>query len=376
MCSWFAFVAVIIVAAIGTQMDREGHLSLRVARMVPVVFQGSALDTLAMDAIRRKDRYEGEVLSRRLIHRRPIPAESLSLYARALAASGKEVASAAALQSAAGRGWRDRFVQRAVIVSALQQGDNEVAVNRIIGLWRIGERDAWLKEVTQASLMSPAGVRKMRQTFIPRERFVDTNFFIWASSDLPLSTASQLGTAMRSQNGEFDCGKFSQQVDGLAYKGKLKAAIFFWDMFCKPNNSKDKEGISFDVDGDTPGPLNWRYPENASVTTWLEPIEGDRTLQYSSTSPLNRTIAKRYLDLEPGHYLLVRGKLKGHMGLAWQMKCVRRDKPFITGSFTIEKQEFTVARGCLVQELSIQARAGSGRVGPLSILRANSAISR
>lgn len=136
--AWFAGCALLCVLAVGFQFDRSARKDARVAAWTPEIFKGYALETQARDALANGAAEQGLAAAHELVRRRPIPAESLALYTNALLATGQGDAAPPPLMLAAQRGWRDRYVQRLMVLVGLQSGDWQSAAQRLIALWRQG----------------------------------------------------------------------------------------------------------------------------------------------------------------------------------------------------------------------------------------------
>ncbi|WP_155986513.1 hypothetical protein [Novosphingobium resinovorum] len=327
------------------------------------------METLARKAIQRGDNGAGELLARELVARRPIPAEGLSLYANALLANGNDETGASVLQAAAGRGWRDRFVQRIVIISALQQGTPEIAANRVAGLWRLGERGEWLKNLTRITLEAPGGLAAFERTLIDNDAHIATDFLSWGAANLPLTTVKRLAPQISAHHSKFDCVRFSAQTDRLIRNGRINSSMVVWDTFCMSPHREDAGQLRFTSIEAVPGPLDWRYRENPGVDVNLQQDSDDTVLHYASSDPLLKMIASRYLTLEPGRYDFRVGNVASSSGVDLRLNCIARDvivgmKPELGES---GRWSFQVPAECPVQQLSISVRSGIGEIDRIAV---------
>jgi hypothetical protein len=300
------------------------------------------------------------------VERRPIPAEGLSLYAAALLANGKTDAGAAVLQVAAGRGWRDRFVQRVVILSALQQDTPEIAANRVIALWRLGETGNWLEDLTQATLEAPGGLAAFENALIDRDPHLGTDFLIWATGSVPFETTASLARQMATHRSEFNCTRFSGQIENLLRDGRVLSATVVWDSFCATGQHSKTGDLRFATADSSPGPFDWRYPENPGLDVELLESSGRVVLHYSSSNPVLRIIARRFLVLSPGRHIVLFDKAGGHPDAKWSVACVTETES--KSGLRLEtggggQSYFTVPAQCAVQELTVAVRSGSGNIG-------------
>jgi len=368
--AWYAVLIAIAVVAVGLQLDRQARYDPALGALVPKAFRGDSLEALARSAFDRNDPSEGEALARELLERRPVPAEGLSLYATGLLANGKSDMAASVLQVAAGRGWRDRFVQHVVIASALQNGEPAVAAQRVIGLWRQGERADWLKDVTRTTLGERDGFAAFAAALSDGDNDFGANFLAWSATSLPAASVDRLARDLARNRTRFDCAWFSHESNRLVRDGRHDAAMAIWSAFCAGSRRTKINDMRFDESVDEPGPFGWRYPENAGVDTQISDDDGNLVLHYSNTDPLYHVIARRYLALSPGHYVLATDETTDTSAARWQIACIGSGAT----SHVIQLEEireglrpFIVQAGCTVQELTIAARLSTGEIGRIAI---------
>lgn len=357
-------MAFLAIVAVGVEADREARRDLRIAELVPSFFQSYALETLARQAYERNEMEKGKDLALRLVERRPVPAETLSLYARGLLGVGDVNAAEPALQLAAQRGWRDRFVQRVVIVSSLENGRPAVASERVLGLWRQGDQSDWLKALTRESLETPEGLATFKSRLIEREGYWVPGFLNWAANSLSMPAVSVLVNSLSSRYSPFDCAVISGETDRMVRAGKVNQAIVFWGGVCRAHMPSRSNTLAFNSPRYPSGPFSWRYPEGSSVSVDLANSEEGNVLDYENSSAVRQTIARRYLQLKPSTYVL--DKRNSNSGMEWKITCLDRGRISILpmSVYTAEAQiNFEVPGvGCQIQELRLVARAGTGKI--------------
>ncbi len=371
--AWYTVMLAIAVIAVGVQLDRQARYDPALGALVPEAFRWDALAALARSAFDRNNSREGEELARELVERRPVPAESLSLYATGLLANGKSDMAASILQVAADRGWRDRFVQHVVIASALQNDQPTVAAQRVVGLWRQGERAAWLKDLTRTTLSERGGLAAFAAALSEGENDFGANFLVWSAGSLPITLVDRLAQDFAKSGARFDCTWFSRESGRLVREGKHHSAMIIWNAFCAGTHHIAINDFRFVDTEDEPGPFDWRYPENAGVDIQLSDLDGQVFLHYSNTQPVYHVIAQRYAALAPARYDL-RVDETGAAGAGrWGIACIGRG----TAARDLKLEAdgtgvkfFVVPVGCTVQELSIAARSSSGDIGRIEIRRA------
>lgn len=368
--AWYAAIIGVAIIALGVELDRQGRHDPAVAAMVPGPFRGDALESLARSAFDQSENVNGMMLARQLVERRPIPAEGLSLYANGLLANGRPDLAAPVLQIAAGRGWRDRFVQHVVIASALQSGQPEIAAQRVIGLWRQGERANWLKDLTKATLVQRGGITAFESSLADHEYYFGAAFLTWAAANLPVTSVNRLARDMAKHHTQFDCTRFSDDADSLARNGKLAAATAVWNAFCPNAHRVDINNVNFEQSEEEPGPFDWRYPESAGVDIQLSQEHGGTALHYSNSEPVQHVIARRYLALAPAHYVFAVDKPTDSSVARWRIACIEAgtaSRELALHDFRDGHMSFVVPAGCSVQELSLAALLGSGVISRMEI---------
>lgn len=99
--------------------------------------------------------------ARKLVQRRPVPAEHLSLLAAAQAKAGDTSAGLVTIQQSARRGWRDRQAQETMLRLALSAGDDREAARRLAAIWALAGSDEDLAELAPLVLAKPAAREEM-----------------------------------------------------------------------------------------------------------------------------------------------------------------------------------------------------------------------
>lgn len=361
--AWYSAVASAAVVAVGVELDRQARQDPAIASTVPSVFQGYALEVLVRDAVHRNDLARGRELSRRLVERRPMPAEPLSLYAAGLMSGGEVEEAIPALQLAAQRGWRDRFVQRVVILSALQSHNPNVAAERLLGLWRQGDQSAWVKDLTRTTLGQPAGMAAFGNAFVVREGNWVPSFLNWAASNLPAQTVEAVANKLSSRYEFFDCRALSGEAENLVRGGKPAQAVALWNATCGYSRPERVDVLTFEEPWDQAGPFSWHYPDSAGVSIDVVHGGGRGLIKYKNTDVIRHVVARRYLQLDPATYSL---KVNySESGVEWQMACLSKENKFIIykSDYGFGQLKFKIPDyGCAVQELSAKIASGEGSI--------------
>jgi len=368
--AWYFFLIFIAVIAIGVELDRQAKHDPAIGSMLPAAVRSDALESLARLAFNRGDAAQGEALARQLVERRPVPAEGLSLYANGLLANGHPDLATSVLELAAQRGWRDRFVQKVVIASALQNDEPAVAAQRVVGLWRQGERADWLKELTRATLTAPKGLSAFADVIVDGDNSFGSDFLLWSAAAVQPASVEFLARDMARHRMHFDCAWFSGESDRLVRLGRHEAAAEIWNALCMGAHRRSMSDLSFVPSQDAPGPFDWKFPESPGVITEVLERQDGFVLHYSNAQPVYQVIARRYLTLGPGRHVLSSGNDSDSIAKRWNITCIEADgaaRELKLDEMSEGARSFVVPARCVVQELRFAARLASGEINRITI---------
>lgn len=164
---WWTFLGVIAIVTASVQLDRQSAVVTQIAPNVPSPARGFAQSQIVAQALLAQDNDRAVSEARRLVERRPIPAESLRLLAQAQFAAGQTDQSALTIQYAAQRGWRDPLAQESMLRLALAADDAPEAARRFAALFLFqGTDDALLEELAPMVLGQPGGAGRQTLTDI------------------------------------------------------------------------------------------------------------------------------------------------------------------------------------------------------------------
>jgi hypothetical protein len=372
--AWAFGVLLVGLAAIGLQMDREARSNGAIAAVVPSVFRGFALETLARQAYAAHDDARGLSYSRELVLRRPAPAETLSLLTRGLLVSGRQDAALAALLVTAQRGWRDRFTQQLMVVAAEQADDPTVAAQRLLALWRLGDRDVQVETLTQNALASENALTQFASG-ISRSDAWGTKFLIWGAGNLSIHALDIVGAALAKNKVAIDCGALSDTVTRLARTGNGAAATRLWSRSCSKGAVTDVAGFAFRASVDSAGPFDWRLPGQAELDVAVVRDAGGVALRYSNTGQLRVAIASRTAAMTPGaHSVGIEAEGDDGIGtrpIVLRLACISengRVGSVATMELRRQPTPFQIpVTGCVGQELILEAAHGDGLIRRLVI---------
>jgi hypothetical protein len=217
MIGRFVWFAVIIAAALGTavlQIDKQSERSPALARLVPAPLRNFAQTEIAHRALAGEDAAAALAEAERLVQRRPLPSEYLTLLAGAQVKAGRAEQAAQTIQIAGQRGWRDPMAQHAVLRIALAAGDTSEAARRYAALFlRNTTPNSLLLELGPAVLGEPdgAGQQTMVAIVVGAERWHAQ--FLRRGPDVMPPEAFAAITAQSLERGvNFDCGRLAQSI--------------------------------------------------------------------------------------------------------------------------------------------------------------------
>ena len=224
---WVLSLSLVAVITIGVQFDRESERNPALAQTVPGLFRSSAQPVIATSAIASDDAQKGLEEARKLVRRRPIPAEHLRILSQAQLEAGEVARGALTIQYAAQRGWRDGISQEAMLRFALQAGDMAEAARRYTALFlRRGTNDEQLEAVGGDILGDPGG--RGRATFsaiiIGSDRW-HGRFLRRGARVLPPDAFLEVFEGIVASGGEFDCNALRYSDNILRSRGTLDNGV-------------------------------------------------------------------------------------------------------------------------------------------------------
>ena len=130
---WIAALIAIGAVTSIAQLDRQSRYAPNMAAHVPAEFRAFAQAHITADAIDKAEANLALAEARRLVERRPVPAEHLRLLALAQF-KADDPRAATTIQLATQRGWRDPSAQEAMLRLASGTGNMEEAARRYAAL--------------------------------------------------------------------------------------------------------------------------------------------------------------------------------------------------------------------------------------------------
>lgn len=217
--AWYAAIFGLSMLIAALQIDRASERFPALAGLVPAPLRNFAQVHVAAEAAEGGGTAAALTEARRLVARRPVPAEHLTMLAVAQARAGDEAA--LTVQSAARRGWREPLAQEAMLRLALAAGDSPEAARRYAALFvRSATPDAMLQTLAVPVLGDPggpgrstfagivAGAQRWHQLFLRRGPTV-----------LPPDAFAEIIALALERGARFDCAELAAVIAPLARSG-------------------------------------------------------------------------------------------------------------------------------------------------------------
>ena len=220
---WIAMLLCVGVMTIFAQLDRSARFDSSLVPFVPAPFAAFAAQRETEMALLQGDPDRALSAARRLVDKRPIPAENLTLLAQAQALAGEDTAALQSLEAAAGRGWREPFAQNAMAAAALASGEREIAAQRIAALWAVGIDRPRLATLTRTMLSDQEGRIAFARQLAAEGRW-QSNFITGAASMAPGMHVADTVVRAREEGASLDCRALATLADGLAGSGEAELA--------------------------------------------------------------------------------------------------------------------------------------------------------
>lgn len=222
---WIALLFALAVVTTMLQLDRQADATLALAPFVPEPVRGYAQTRIALAAAEGADSAAALEEAKRLVRRRPIPAEHLTLLALAQTKAGMPEQAGLTIQIAAQRGWRDPVAQEAVLRLALAAGDEPEAARRYAALFlRAATPNTLLQEVGPAVLARTGGPgqRTLVDIISGTDRWHDT-LLRRGVQVMPPAAFADITLASIERGARFDCGILKQSLKALGQKDAATA---------------------------------------------------------------------------------------------------------------------------------------------------------
>jgi hypothetical protein len=214
---WLAALAAIALVTSALQIDKQAEATPAMARLVPQPLRNFAQTRVTATALDSGDPAAALAEAERLVRRRPLPAEYLTLLAAAQAKAGQADKAVGTIQLAGRRGWRVAAAQEAMLRLALANNDRPEAARRYAALFLADATpDALLLELGPAVLdgADTAAQDTITAVVVGGERWHGT-FLRRGSRVMPPAAFAAIAEGSIARGVRFDCGVLKPSLDAL-----------------------------------------------------------------------------------------------------------------------------------------------------------------
>jgi hypothetical protein len=214
---WFTALAAVALLTAALQIDMQSRRSPALADLVPEPLRNVAQVRITQAALDGEDSARALAEAERLVRRRPVPAEYLTLLATGQAKAGEVEKATQTIQIAGQRGWREPLAQEAVLRLALSAGDKPEAARRYAALFlRDQTPDRLLEELGPAVLAEPGGLgqQTLVAIVVGGERW-HSLFLRRGARVMPPAAFSAIATDSIAKGTAFDCKALAASIDTL-----------------------------------------------------------------------------------------------------------------------------------------------------------------
>ncbi|MEE4316995.1 MAG: hypothetical protein V2I74_08440 [Erythrobacter sp.] len=223
--AWPTLLLALAVVTGFLQIDRQAAITPSLARLVPEPLRNYAQTRIAAAAADGPDSSVALEEAERLVRRRPVPAEHLTLLAFAQTRADQVEQTGVTIQIAAQRGWREPVAQEAVLRLALAASDQAEAARRFAALFlNKSTPNALLQELAPAVLGETDGPGQdtLVEIISGTDRWHAT-FLRRGEQVMPPAAFADIAIASMARGTRFDCTVLSQTVIGLRRKDAASA---------------------------------------------------------------------------------------------------------------------------------------------------------
>ena len=370
---WVVVLICIAIAGSAVQLDRQSSRDPHLARAVPDYFRSFAQTQIALSALEAESA-GADRESAKLLLTRPIPEKHLAIFALAASRSDEPEVSAAALQLAAMRGWREPLVQYYVADAALRSGNAELAAQRILALWMLGNRDGAMKRALSVMLADPVARASTAQWLVETPQYA-SQFAKWGAANLEESLHPRLLAQASGGGLALGCDTTVEIVQAYLNTGAAEAAKKVWRDAC--NNGKTNALASFtgvypgvSRTGDLAG---WGARNGASFGS-IDCTDCQPSLEVINRRSGYVPVAERVIPLAPGIYRLNLKMRPAVSSLPYRLEVIcfsdtgKSAAPVELRSTEPEARIKIEAADCPVQRLRFVAPPGSASITQLGLV--------
>jgi len=223
--TWIVSLLALALLTAGVQIDKQSEYAPGLARLVPGPLRNYGQVHIVREALQGSDPAKALEEAERLVRRRPLPAEYLTLLAAAQIKAGQTEKGLATIQLSGKRGWREPAAQEAVLRLALASGDKAEAARRYAALFlRPRTPDRLLVELGPAVFTEddPTAQRTLVAIVVGGERWHSV-FLRRGVQVLPPADFAEIAAASLEQGAVFDCRSLETSITQLKLKDAAAA---------------------------------------------------------------------------------------------------------------------------------------------------------
>jgi hypothetical protein len=212
---WFTAIAAMGLVTSAVQLDRETVKQPGLASLVPEPMRGSAQARITIAALQGNDSDAALDEARKLVRRRPIPAEHLTILAAAQLKAGQPESASLTIQLAAHRGWREPLAQEIMLRLALEAGDPAEAARRYAALFvQPGTSSKLLTELGEQILTGDGSEgRDALVEIVSATQRWHSHFLQRGIQVMPPNAFAEITVRSMERGASFDCGALSQAIE-------------------------------------------------------------------------------------------------------------------------------------------------------------------
>jgi len=304
-----AVIALLVVADVGTGLDRLSATTPGWERFVPGPFAANAWRTRALAAIRRGDVPAARQAAEAAVRRGPVEPADSALLGSAFLLGADSGAADRAFRVAGQMGWRDAATQVYWLSQSLGLGDYRVAAMRLDAFLRQNPEMTGAPAVMAAFETGPARSALVGKLSSGPPWAPDYIRNVGDLAPAELQARGEIVTAVARGGGRpAGCQAVGPLVDILVLRGLAGGADAVWRSNC-PGQSNGLIG-----DGDF---IHWQSAGRDSLFSWWATGDSDVSvltaqqkgspgagLAISSGSPFTRDVVGKLLYLPEGRYRL------------------------------------------------------------------------
>ncbi|EKU75265.1 MULTISPECIES: hypothetical protein [Sphingobium] len=342
----------------GAQLDREARARPALAAFVPPPFRFFAQAAIVEQGLARgTDPALLYPQARRLLLRRPIASENLTLFGLSALRAGDRQHALQAFSLAASRGWHDDIPQYMALVDAARGGRWDDAALRLRALLQTQASEPTIRQAIMPFMASPPGRAALARLLADNPDFQYPLLSIARTTLAPPQFRTLL-QHLASHRARIDCRALNRLVSRWLDQGIATAARDTWDGLCASADTASHADRGF---SDTATPFAWQLQPRDDLPLHVDPH--DASLSYRNPDSGPHSIAVRRLLLPPGaHRFRMSGRPADDQTFpTLRLRCSGGGPPLSLHALSGmgAEQSATIPDHCPVQKLELIAPKGS-----------------